>query len=160
MPGSESILWEVYRKTLWVPTHQERKTGTKLFSIKGKVRQIESLQRLLKQVCNEKQLFGEHVEFVPAPKRKEDQRLCEIINKHTEAEGSQTAIPIVDMTIAAMEHPVGIGGSDLSIRKWIKQEAGILALEYTNSTPHSGRSLAVVYELEVKQKQAQLEDVI
>ncbi len=160
VPGGDSILWEVYRKTLWVPTHQGWKMGTKLFSVKGKVRQIDSLQRVLKQVCNKKQLLSEHVEFVKAPKREEDQHLCKIIIKHTEAEESQTAIPIIDMTIAAMEYSAGKDCSDLSIHEWISQMSGILAIEYTNSTPHSGRALAVVYELEVTQKQALLDDVI
>ena len=50
--------------------------------------------------------------------------------------------------------------SEDSICDWIVQESGILGLEYTNSTPHSGRVLAIVYENEIEVKQQQLDVVL
>ena len=149
----------VYKKHLWMATSGQEKFGTKLFAIKGKVRQIESLQRTMKSLCNKQHCFGKHVKFVNAAAHDDHQRLVELIDRHVVEEDKQTAISIVDVTIAALEHSASVNLED-SIRDWIVQESGILGLEYTDSTPHSGRVLAIVYEQELAAKQQQLDVVL
>ena len=91
--------------------------NAKIFSVQGKVRQIDSLQRIMKSICNKHRRFGKHVEFVNAPKYEEHQRRGEIIIRHTEEEGLQTAIPIVDTAVDALEYPAEPGISELTIRE-------------------------------------------
>ncbi len=124
------------------------------------MRQIDSLQQIMKSMCNKHRRLGKQVQFVNALTHEEHQCRSEIIIKHIEAEGLQTAIPIVDTTMDALEYPAEPGRSELTIREWIQREAGILAIEYTNSTPHSGRILAVIYETEQEQKKTILDNVI
>ncbi len=48
---------EVYRKHLWLGDTRNQKIETKFFAVKGKVRQIETVQRVLKNVCNKKNVW-------------------------------------------------------------------------------------------------------
>ncbi len=65
--GGEKLTFEVYKKHLWVPDTSNNRNSTRIFSIKGKVRQIETLQRTLKTVINKKKILGCHVDFTNAP---------------------------------------------------------------------------------------------
>ncbi len=59
---------EVYPKNIWTNL-ESKKDGTKIFAVKETVCQSNTLQRILKQLSNQKKALGLHVTFATAPEQ-------------------------------------------------------------------------------------------
>ena len=115
---------------------------------------MKSATETLQDICNESHLMGPQVQFRPLNNSDIHFKtsLAQIICAQWKAEDEQSAIPIVDMAPTAANLIVPFQGRDESVRNIIVQQAKLLSLETTNSSPHSGRFLAVVPTAELEEK--------
>ncbi len=87
-------LFEVYQKTVWAQKHDCARERIKMFAVKGKVRQSQTLQRIMKAICNVEHILGKHVTFINTPGNAENDQIKwhQLVNVHLEEEAKQTAI--------------------------------------------------------------------
>ncbi len=123
---------------------------------------MSKVLQALETTCNENNELGDHVRFRSlSPRDSEFQpKLSSIIRDQWKEEDRQVALPIIDMTIAGLDMVTEINGQCQTVRQAIVQHAGLLSLENTNSSPHSGRFLAVAKSNNIESTENKLDEAL
>ncbi len=159
--SSRKIQVEVLRKSVWVDADDER-IGAQIFTVCSTVRNMADAIATFNNLCNEQQKLGPQVKFVSLCNSDTNfqNELADIIRAQWRSDDEQSAIPIVDMAMTAVEYVVNYDGVKNTIRNIIVQRAGLLSLESTNSSPHSGRFLAIVPTKDLEEKWQAIDEAL
>ncbi len=103
----------------------------KISTVKENVRQAQTLQRILKSICNKEKLLREHVTFVNASGRGEQNNIKQdqIASVNLEEEQYQVTIPVVDITMLALDFTTEFKGKKCTVREVLRGEAGLISIE-------------------------------
>ena len=140
----------------------DERIGAQMFTVQTTVRQISTVTTALQDICSNRCALGPHVRFKELANNDPDfhPKLGAIIREQWKAEEDQVAIPIVDMTMAGLELKIVHNEVNQTVCQVLVKQAGLLSLENTNSSSHSGRFLAVVWTSLIDETKSRIDNAL